>query len=164
MGLFFLATMVVGGFFAWQYVNSQPEEKRKAASWKVVAVVGGVVLLLLVVSGRIHVITAAVAAIIPLLRKLPGLIRYLPWIRKLMGNDGQRHAGQNGSQSQSRQAARGKMDRSQACAILGLKENCTEEEVVAAHRRLMGKVHPDKGGSDYLAAQLNEARDTLLRG
>jgi hypothetical protein len=54
------------------------------------------------------------------------------------------------------------MDRAEALAVLGLPEGATPAEVRAAHRRLMQAAHPDRGGSDWLAARLNEARDVLL--
>jgi hypothetical protein len=54
-------------------------------------------------------------------------------------------------------------DRLEALAILGLTEGATEEEIRAAHARLMRAAHPDAGGSDWLAARLNAARDVLLR-
>ncbi len=56
----------------------------------------------------------------------------------------------------------GEMDRDQALAVLGLEADATEEEIIAAHRRLMQKLHPDRGGTDYLAATLNLAKRTLL--
>lgn len=56
----------------------------------------------------------------------------------------------------------GKMDREQALAVLGLASGATRDEIVDAHRRLMQKLHPDRGGSDYLAATLNLAKRVLL--
>ncbi len=54
------------------------------------------------------------------------------------------------------------MGRSEALAMLGLSEEATEEDIIAAHRKLIQKLHPDRGGNDYLAAQINQAKDLLL--
>jgi hypothetical protein len=52
--------------------------------------------------------------------------------------------------------------RAEALAVLGLPEGATEADIRAAHARLMRAAHPDAGGSDWLAARLNAARDVLL--
>lgn len=52
--------------------------------------------------------------------------------------------------------------RSEALATLGLEEGATKEEIVAAHRSLIQKLHPDRGGNDFLAAKINQAKDILM--
>jgi hypothetical protein len=52
---------------------------------------------------------------------------------------------------------------SEAYEILGLPNTASKDEVVKAHKRLMQRMHPDRGGSDYLAAKINAAKDQLVK-
>ena len=56
----------------------------------------------------------------------------------------------------------GRMPRAEALDVLGLQDPVTEADVRAAYLRLIRVAHPDGGGSDWLAARVNQARDTLL--
>ncbi len=79
-----------------------------------------------------------------------------------------RHHGEWREQSEAQQqranTASGPMSEEEARAILGVEPGATEEEITLAHRRLMHKLHPDRGGSDYLAAKINLAKDCLIKG
>ena len=69
-------------------------------------------------------------------------------------SSGQQYAGKPCSDVQSR---------AEALQILGLEDDAGEKDIVLAHRRLMQKLHPDRGGSDYLAAKINQAKDYLVK-
>lgn len=55
-----------------------------------------------------------------------------------------------------------KMDVDEAAAVLGVNVDADDEEIRAAHKKLISQIHPDKGGTDYLASKTNEARDVMI--
>jgi hypothetical protein len=77
------------------------------------------------------------------------------WRENAQGNAA---AGEGGSAASS-----GKMTEEEAYQVLGLQPGASAEEIGRAHRSLMKKLHPDQGGSTYLAARVNQAKDVLLR-
>lgn len=82
-------------------------------------------------------------------RRSPG------WREHAQGDAGRRGAGAPG---------RGPMTEQEAYEILGLQPGAGPDDIGKAHRSLMKKLHPDQGGSNYLAARVNEAKDILMRG
>lgn len=92
---------------------------------------------------------------------MPVLLHYAPrlyrlWLELVS-------AKQSTSNRQGPSAVSGRMSKREAFEVLGLKQGATEQEIIAAHRKLIQKIHPDRGGSDYLASKINLAKKILLK-
>lgn len=82
------------------------------------------------------------------------------YLDRVHGDTWQQQAGEQGRRQTA--GPSGEMSRDEALQVLGLSDGASKDEIVEAHRRLMQKLHPDRGGSSYLAAVINQAKDTLL--
>ena len=140
------------------WLAKRPSKPTAAIALAAVALVMG--LGVLAATGRLHWIAAVGAALLPFLRRGFSLLRYAPMLRGLFGAY-QNTRADGGDRATSNNSSDMGLD--QAREILGLESHPSRDEIIAAHRRLIQKIHPDRGGSNYLAQQLNEAKRTLLK-
>ena len=85
---------------------------------------------------------------------------YLDW--RLPGWRDQSEAKEAKAEPPRGRARSSRMSAEEAYAVLGIDKGASEDDIRQAHRRLMMKMHPDQGGSTYLAARINEAKEVLL--
>jgi hypothetical protein len=85
------------------------------------------------------------------------------YLDRMHGNDW-REAQQANEAPGRGTTSQAQMTQEEAYAVLGLDAGASRAQVLEAHRRLMQKVHPDRGGSNFLAAKINQAKDMLLGG
>ncbi|MFL5282438.1 MAG: DnaJ domain-containing protein [Rhodopila sp.] len=137
--------LLLGGMRAFEHASVT--SIKSLLAW-VVALGGLTLALLLILTGR-----GGMA--------LGGLALFGPLIWQKWQEARNRQPGASAAQPPPNQ--RGTMTRDEAYQVLGLQPGASKAEIRAAHRRLMRGAHPDAGGSDWLASQVNEARDILLR-
>ncbi len=85
------------------------------------------------------------------------------YLDRQFGPDWRESWGQGTGSANAGAPSSGAMTVDEAYEILGLEAGAADAEIESAYRRLMQKMHPDHGGSDFLAAQINQAKDLLLR-
>ena len=138
-----LILAIISIIYASKKIKSRP---------KLLFFIFSIIILYLVATGKAHWISALIVALIPIIKKLFIIFRYLPIIKRFTSsykNNNQRKNSNN-------------MSRKEAAAILGVSENPSKQEIIFAHKREMQKHHPDKGGSKDIAAKINAAKDRLL--
>lgn len=158
-----IVTLIIIG--SARYKKLDPAQKRKAL-WRMGTGAFLCVLVLLVITGRMHWLGAALGALIPFVRNAYGLVSQLfpLWLQR-------KNAQQDNVRTDESTPPKHPivpMPAQEALEVLGLsgeinKGEVTEAMILDAHRRLIQKLHPDRGGNDYLAAKINQARDLLLQ-
>jgi DnaJ family protein C protein 19 len=122
--------------------NASAADRRKGY-WRLGLIVMMVILVVLVITGRMHWIGALLGALLPLAKILFNI-----FMEKFI-----RDKVTPSSPTMSLDEAR---------AILGVSASATRDEIELAYKALIQKLHPDRGGNDFLASQLNNARELLL--
>ncbi|HVC61615.1 MAG TPA: DnaJ domain-containing protein [Acetobacteraceae bacterium] len=142
--------LFLGGLRAFE--QASVTSLKSLVTW--IAVLGGLTLaLLLVLTGRGAIAVGALTMLGPLL-----------WGRWRAAHPAGPGTGRTGARSggEAPPTRGGAMTRQEAYQVLGLAPGASEADIRAAHHRLMRTAHPDTGGSDWLAARVNMARDVLL--
>jgi hypothetical protein len=121
--------------------------------------VGLVAFLLLVVVGRFSKADPNRAARVRGARR--SFMAYFDRGQARRRDDAQRDAA--AGQDRWRTSSGGEMTKEEAYQVLGLQPGAGADDITRAHRAFMKKLHPDQGGSTYLAARVNQAKDVLLR-
>jgi hypothetical protein len=141
-------------YVLYRRAQATPPEQRKAEYIKLGLGVAVLIVVGLTVTGRMHWIGAAITGLLVGARQLlPHLVRFFPMLASL------RNKGSVEGTAPPQSSPN--MTTKEALAVLGLEEGASEEDIIAAHRSMMQKNHPDRGGSDYLAAKINQAKDIL---
>ncbi|MCF6236450.1 MAG: DnaJ domain-containing protein [Gammaproteobacteria bacterium] len=153
-----IIVMILLNWFTRTSAKEVAQTLRKSALLFVIGIV-----ILLALTGRLHWLFAAISAMIAILlplmkRFLPMLLMNLPLLRRLFN----RHKAKNQTGQQFNQTRAGTHSIDEAYKTLGLTPGASKKEIVTAHKRLMQKFHPDRGGSTHLATQINQAKDFLL--
>ncbi|MCE7887174.1 MAG: molecular chaperone DnaJ [Alphaproteobacteria bacterium PRO2] len=133
--------LIIGIYGLYRFFLTADVKQIKALGLSVFAVIIGIAILVLALTGRFPAALALAGAILPF---------YIAY----------RRGKQVGDQSPSPD---GIMTEKEALEVLGLEPGATKDQITDSYKKLMMKVHPDSEGSDWMAAKLNQARDTLLK-
>jgi len=154
--------VIVAFFWIGAGLKKEPHERRQYMQKSVLV---GLLLcfIVLALTGRLSWILAALSVSVAfVLRFIPVVLRYAPQLQRLWTLWRNNQGGSSG-EAQGRPVNKGAITVEDAYKVLGVSASATRQEIIDAHRKLILKNHPDRGGSSYLAAQINQAKDILLK-
>ena len=157
--LIIVVAIGVLGIFFWRWFKLEYASKGRPFAVKTLLIGTAVALLILAAIGRVHWVGAALASLLALARfSLPIALKSFPLFQQW------RHQRQQTTEEKS---SNDNISMTEALDILGLSKDPNNapsyDEIVEAHRRLIQKLHPDRGGSEYLATRINLAKDILTK-
>jgi len=154
--LILLIAIVLGVIYLLRWFLTTPAETVSANIRKSLWLLLGLLLIFLALSGRLSIIFAFIGSAIPLIAKnLPNILRLLGLVKTIKS--------QQQSKTKQPPARSSQMNTQEALNILNLKPQASKQDIISAHKRLMQKNHPDKGGSEHIASQINQAKEWLLK-
>lgn len=133
--------LLIGVFGLYRFFINAEVKQIKAFFLSVFALAVCVALLIMAVTGRLAAALGIFVVLLPFAA---------PYLKKFK------------QEPQNTCASMSLMTRTEALEVLGIEASASEEEIQAAYKKLIMKVHPDAEGSDWMAAKLNQARDILL--
>jgi len=154
---------MIAFFWYKAFLQKTPQErKRYIKQSTLISLI--VCFILLAAMGRLNWIFAVLGVgVATVTRFLPVVLRYAPQLQRLWKWLLISGFFSKETQGAARSAQSGAMSLDEAYKVLGVPLSATRQEIIDAHRKLILKNHPDRGGSSYLAAQINQAKDLLLK-
>lgn len=160
--IYLVLLLVIIAYYALRSFQKAPPEKVARILKIFFYVLLAVMLIVLAVTGHLNGLFALLGILVAfVVRMLPVLMRYAPYLHRVWLDYINAKNYSSGQHSDGASPKAG-MTKAEAYDVLGLKSGASEQDIVAAHRKLIQKIHPDRGGSDYLAAKINLAKKTLL--
>lgn len=158
--LFLALAALVGVMWYLSWYRRADSNQRNRSIIRIMLYGTAALLLILVITGKIAPLFALLGAAVPLLGAAVTWINRVLVAKRIWSNFSQGKATGNNSRPPHQTPVLMGVD--EALEILGLQPNTNKAEIIEAHRKLIQKIHPDRGGSNYLAGQINQAKDTLL--
>ena len=154
--------VVILAILAVRWFLKMPRETSGKQLKQIVWIAAALFLAILLLTGKLSALIALLGVLLAfIVRSMPIILNYGPQLHRIWSKfnaSKQREQGESGGAVRT-----AGMTKAQALEVLGLKAGASDEEIIQAHRKLISRVHPDRGGSDYLAAQINQAKKVLLK-